>query len=158
MNKYYIVNEIDKPCERLVMQRVDGGLYYLDPRTRAANDANFIDCLETATPLEDFGFQIIESNGLVRFEKINDSVAKYSNGTIRQWQGEIRFAYKTIVEQEAEKTDGEKEYLGDGVYVTHDGYHIVLTTENGMAVTNRIYLDRDVYQSLVDYVAKKRGS
>jgi len=38
----------------------------------------------------------------------------------------------------------EKRYLGDAVYVEFDGYHIVLTTSNGIQDTNRICLDNTV--------------
>ena len=42
-----------------------------------------------------------------------------------------------------------KEYLGDGVYASHDGYHIVLETR-----TMRIYLDQRVYGALVDFARR----
>jgi len=42
-----------------------------------------------------------------------------------------------------------KSYLGDGVYVDYDGYHIILTTENGITATNTIYLEWEVYQNLL---------
>jgi hypothetical protein len=45
----------------------------------------------------------------------------------------------------------DKDYLGDSVYVEHDGYHLVLTTENGYGPSNRICLDPDVYAALVGY-------
>lgn len=45
-----------------------------------------------------------------------------------------------------------KRYIGDGVYVEFDGFSIVVTTENGIKVTNRIVLELEVYTSLVDYV------
>ena len=35
-------------------------------------------------------------------------------------------------------------YLGDGVYVEFDGYHIKLTTSDGISDTNTIYLDNNV--------------
>jgi hypothetical protein len=41
-----------------------------------------------------------------------------------------------------------KRYLGDGVYAEWDGYHITLTTENGISTTNTIYLDPNVQVSL----------
>lgn len=51
-----------------------------------------------------------------------------------------------------------KTYLGDGVYAEFDGYGIVLTTEDGISVTNRIVLEFDVYEMLVKYVnALKAG-
>jgi len=46
----------------------------------------------------------------------------------------------------------EKYYLGDGVYAEFDGYHIVLTTENGDSITNTIYLDPEVVRSLLEVV------
>jgi hypothetical protein len=46
-----------------------------------------------------------------------------------------------------------KTYLGDSVYASFDGYHIVLTTENGYSddPRNRICLEPSVFQSLLDY-------
>ena len=45
-----------------------------------------------------------------------------------------------------------KEYLGDAVYVDYDGYHVVLTTENGYRSTNTIYLEDRVFESLRHYM------
>lgn len=45
-----------------------------------------------------------------------------------------------------------KVYLGDAVFAAYDGYHVVLTTENGIAITNEIYLEPHVYQALIKYV------
>ena len=47
-----------------------------------------------------------------------------------------------------------KVYLGDSVYVYHDGYHIVLTTNNGYEDSNTIALDPDVYDALLRYVER----
>ncbi len=47
-----------------------------------------------------------------------------------------------------------KIYLGDGAYVTFDGYGLMLTTENGVETTNEIYLEPNVYEALVGYVAR----
>ena len=49
-------------------------------------------------------------------------------------------------------TTSRKTYLGDGAYAEFDGYGIVLTTENGISVTNRIVLEPDVYRSLAKFV------
>jgi len=46
-----------------------------------------------------------------------------------------------------------KRYIGDGVYIDHDGFAFVLTTENGIRATNRIVLEPQVYEELVRYVA-----
>jgi hypothetical protein len=47
---------------------------------------------------------------------------------------------------------GTKQYLGDGVYVARDGYQLQLTAENGVGVTNEIFLEAEVWQALVIYV------
>lgn len=44
-----------------------------------------------------------------------------------------------------------KSYLGDGVYANTDGYAIILTTEDGMRVTNAIVLEPEVYEALIIY-------
>ena len=50
-----------------------------------------------------------------------------------------------------------KQYIGDGVYVDFDGHALVLTTENGIAVTNRIVLEPEVYELLKRYVSRLRA-
>ncbi len=49
----------------------------------------------------------------------------------------------------------KKAYLGDGVYVEYDGFHLVLTTEDGAHVTNssskRICMEPQVIQAFHDY-------
>jgi hypothetical protein len=47
-----------------------------------------------------------------------------------------------------------KQYLGDGVYVAMDESRemLVLTTENGISVTNVIYLEEEVRDALVKYI------
>lgn len=47
----------------------------------------------------------------------------------------------------------KKVYLGDGAYAEFDGYALVLTTENGISVTNTIVLEPEVYGELVRFVA-----
>ncbi len=46
----------------------------------------------------------------------------------------------------------DKQYLGDGVYIANDGYHLVLTTENGIETTNTIYMDGNVVASFHRYI------
>jgi hypothetical protein len=45
-----------------------------------------------------------------------------------------------------------KTYLGDGVYADWDGHPFVITTENGIAVTNRIVLELETYEALEKWV------
>ena len=42
----------------------------------------------------------------------------------------------------------QKQYLGDGCYVSFDGYSLVVTTENGMGAQNIVVMEPDVYASL----------
>ena len=44
-----------------------------------------------------------------------------------------------------------KRYLGDGVYASWDGMHVVLTTENAIGARNIIYLDDQVIAALERY-------
>jgi hypothetical protein len=52
----------------------------------------------------------------------------------------------------------DKQYLGDGVYATFDGYHIWLTTENGISTTNEIALGPQALRLLREYVARIEGA
>ncbi len=49
-----------------------------------------------------------------------------------------------------------KAYLGDGVYVASDGVDLHLTTEDGIAVTNHIVIEPEVYAALLTYVRRLR--
>ncbi len=51
----------------------------------------------------------------------------------------------------------DKMYIGDGVYVAFDGFSLVLTTENGIEVTNTIVLEPQVWEALDNYVEKLKG-
>lgn len=53
--------------------------------------------------------------------------------------------------------DKNKDYLGDGVYASDDGYHIILETSNGVSTTNQIYLESNVIQSLINFIARARN-
>jgi hypothetical protein len=50
-----------------------------------------------------------------------------------------------------------KEYLGDSVYVTFDGYMLTLTTSNGIEDTNTVHLEPQVYEALSRYVSAIRA-
>ena len=47
-----------------------------------------------------------------------------------------------------------KLYLGDSVYAKWDGYHIILTTENGLPEdpSNKIYLEEAVIYNLLKMI------
>lgn len=48
----------------------------------------------------------------------------------------------------------KKMYIGDSVYAEHDGFSLILTTENGIPTdpSNKIELEPSVYQNLLDFV------
>ena len=48
----------------------------------------------------------------------------------------------------------QEQYLGDGVYADHDGYHVVLSVRNGYSATQTIYLEPSVLKALNDYAGK----
>jgi hypothetical protein len=47
-----------------------------------------------------------------------------------------------------------KEYLGDGVYARQEHDSIVLTTEDGINVTNTIILDIDTWYALKEFAKR----
>lgn len=51
-----------------------------------------------------------------------------------------------------------KTYLGDGVYAAFDGFSVVLTTEDGIRVTNTIVLEPDVISALERFIEMLRAS
>lgn len=53
----------------------------------------------------------------------------------------------------------EPEYLGDGVYCHHDGYHVVLTTGHHLPenADNVIALDDQVITYLMKYIARVKN-
>jgi hypothetical protein len=48
-------------------------------------------------------------------------------------------------------------YLGDAVYAEYDGARIILTTENGVAITNTIILDPEVCQAFSQFIHSLRA-
>lgn len=49
-----------------------------------------------------------------------------------------------------------KVYVGDGVYAEFTSYELILTTENGIEVTNTIVLEPSVLDSLIRLVEGDR--
>lgn len=47
-----------------------------------------------------------------------------------------------------------KSYLGDGLYAAFDGFHIILTAENGIEISNQVYLEDQVFESLLLFAEK----
>ena len=52
----------------------------------------------------------------------------------------------------------DKIYLGDAVYATFDGYGVNLTTEDGVSITNSIYLEPQVLDALNKFIDQQKQS
>ncbi len=50
--------------------------------------------------------------------------------------------------------ENPKVYLGDSVYVEFDGYHVVLTVQNGLGPTETIALEDMVFVDLLKFAEK----
>ena len=48
----------------------------------------------------------------------------------------------------------DKAYLGDSVYIEHDGYALRLSTNNGNGPDNAITIEPEVFDALMQYIMK----
>jgi hypothetical protein len=48
----------------------------------------------------------------------------------------------------------KKEYLGDSVYAEIEDGMLLLTTDNGYGPNNKIFLEQEVIEALLEYVAR----
>ena len=46
----------------------------------------------------------------------------------------------------------KKRYIGDGVYADVENGQLILTTENGISVTNLIFIEPEVWSALLEFV------
>ena len=54
-----------------------------------------------------------------------------------------------------EKPSVSKEYVGDGVYVEVNKHNqLVVTTEDGVAVTNTVYFEPEVWETLIAWASR----
>ena len=47
------------------------------------------------------------------------------------------------------------DYLGDGLYAYHDGYGVWLTAEDGIRVTDGVYLEPQVFVALQEFLRRE---
>ncbi len=47
-----------------------------------------------------------------------------------------------------------KQYIGDGVYVEKEGINYILTTEDGVSITNRIVLEPSIANSMLTFMLR----
>jgi hypothetical protein len=50
------------------------------------------------------------------------------------------------------------EYLGDGLYVSFDGFQFRLYTSNGIQMISEVFLEPEVLKNFEDYVQRIRES
>lgn len=86
-NQFFIVNETDKPCRRLVAEKREDGLLYYIFESSSFLHAHPMSA-DRATPLEDFGFVVYynDEEKYYQFEKVNRETAQYPDGAKRSWQ------------------------------------------------------------------------
>ena len=83
MIDFYIINEFDKPCRDLIVYRKNDTGKYIDKTKR--EEYTFND-FSRAVNLQDFGFTILENDLYYLLEKNKQTIAKYPDGKLRQWQ------------------------------------------------------------------------
>jgi len=52
----------------------------------------------------------------------------------------------------------EVEYLGDSVYVNHDGFGLDIHLNNGEGPHTNIYMEPQVFQSLLTYIRRQQAA
>jgi hypothetical protein len=92
---FYIVNEIDRPCEQHIAEmRGDGKFYYIHPELR---DVKSYHGMTPSKPvkLSDFGIEVDITGGLFHGIQSGKSIAQYpESGKTRHWQGLSRFSFR----------------------------------------------------------------
>jgi hypothetical protein len=52
----------------------------------------------------------------------------------------------------------EKQYLGDGLYASYDGYQVTLKANSETNPTDTVYLDPHVLFALLNFIKRIQGS
>lgn len=105
--EFFIINDMDKPCERHVVQKIGPHQYkYLHPDLA---NWNIMEDSKMTTNMKDFGFSVTIEGNRVHFRQTGLSCAKYYDGSPRQWQGEDEFVllYQPGIVKLVEEYEGE---------------------------------------------------
>lgn len=87
--EFFIINDVDRPNEDHVVQKVTPiHAEYLSERLRGWGR---MEIREESIPIEDFGFDFFVEGETAFFKKQRPSIAKYSDGRPRHWQGDLIF-------------------------------------------------------------------
>jgi hypothetical protein len=57
-----------------------------------------------------------------------------------------------VIKDDVVKIDHK--YIGDGLYIYHDGYHIIIYTFDGYGREHTLYLEPQVLQDIVIYATE----
>jgi hypothetical protein len=88
--KFYIVNEFDRPSEKLIAEkREDGKFYYIHPDLKSWPGMSPTD----PTPLSAFGVVFTITNGEICGDACRETSATYKDGRPRKWQGSPDFSF-----------------------------------------------------------------
>lgn len=95
MNRFYIIDDHDRPEGMMIAERREDGFYYIHPKLKNVKAHHAMQPTRP-TPVEDFGIEITISDGMISGKQVRDSVATYRDGKPRKWQGypEFKFQYK----------------------------------------------------------------
>lgn len=85
--KFYIVNDVDRPCEQHVAQLTGPKKDKLRYIHESLRDWDEMDLREESTPVEEFGFEIKRAHDRIMFFKTKHSSVFYPGGGRRLWQG-----------------------------------------------------------------------
>ena len=91
---FYIVNDVDRPDARHVVQVVNETTRECEYLHEDLRDWGTMVLPDDAATLADFGFRVKIVGNTAKFRKCLGSVAKYKDGKSRPWQGENYFELK----------------------------------------------------------------
>lgn len=133
MYKFYIINDVDRPDQEHVVQRLGDTQKgaYIHQRLRNWNKKNGnFQIVDSCPNIKDFGFDIKISGGRAIFNKVRPSVVKYRDGSTRHWQGFscfILLLYEKALEIHIEKTTIFRTSALPEWHIEHNGgntYHV----------------------------------
>ena len=92
--EFYILNDHDRPeAEMLVYRKTNGCFRYAHPKHRR-NKLYQNMTSRSATPVENFGIEISIVGDRVTGAVTSQSIATYSDGRPRKWQGHESFSFQ----------------------------------------------------------------
>lgn len=93
MNQLFIVNQADRPCERLIAEEREGSLFYIHPEMQKEWSDKPMS-LQEATPLEHFGILTSVVDGKLYGQFLCPATATYPDDGPRRWQGSLKFSFR----------------------------------------------------------------